>query len=610
MDHMLRDCKQAAVAALRSEALVTARRIVAEGDALMHAVFDAMLEVIKEPHGASILRGLWLPQHIESLRSKLYISGHVPLDKTEIAWDSPKSKAVHSAVLDIAKVLGQASVNIMRERNAQTQDALNPTRAQQAGKLFPPPLELYDCQKKFKKTKAKPKVPARITTRMMSLHPKFVPEKRKHPRVLAQEYNRERELVAEAARTASIAAMRARAAEVYAELIVALPRVPRTWDPEVYPYDVVPEHPPAPAGDNNYAATLKWWYIDRWRRARQNQLERAEIYEAWVRNENRRQAREQDAIEDQLYRQSAEYMEMIRWRDMPRRRKFTRELVAAREEWSRMCAERGQQDARQSSQPCRVPPAPKTTPVSCQPSSDNSALPHSRSPPMSTTRSLSSIAAARSSKRATVPTLRTAPSTAPRRPSAFDIAEALTIGTRTSILASPKKLYRPGYVHVAQSAEEEVEDARLMREAIRKRPNRFSRAAIEARNPSPHRSGVPRSTDTSAKYNLSARSELPPPDARNAHMTHDARSPSRTVDARHQPTAAEAADDTPLPSVPAGITITPFEFTAPLDPPPPEPTVSAEVFTQSFAGNTRPLHVFSPLLARDEGHYPLLTDHG
>ena len=90
----------------------------------------------------------------------------------------------------------------------------------------------------------KPKVPARITTRMTSLHPKFVPEKRKHPRVLAQEYNRERELVAEAARNASIAASRARAAEVYAELIVAVPRVPRTWDPEIFPYDLVPEHPP------------------------------------------------------------------------------------------------------------------------------------------------------------------------------------------------------------------------------------------------------------------------------------------------------------------------------------------------------------------------------
>ena len=154
-------------------------------------------------------------------------------------------------------------------------------------------MKLYEGQKKFvKKTKVKPKVPARITTRMTSLHPKFVPEKRKHPRVLAQEYNRERELVAEAARTAAIAASRARAAEVYAELIVAVPRVPRTWDPEIFPYDVVPEHPPSPAGDNYYAATLKWWYIDRWRRARQNQLERAEIYEAWVRSENRRQARD------------------------------------------------------------------------------------------------------------------------------------------------------------------------------------------------------------------------------------------------------------------------------------------------------------------------------
>ena len=148
---------------------------MAEGDALMHSVFDAMLEVIREPHGASILRGLWLPQHIESLRTKLYVVGHVSLDKTANAYDSPLSKAVRAAVLDIAKVLGQASVNIMRERNAQTQDALHPTRAQQAGKLVPPPLELYDNQKKPGKKIKKPKEPARITTRITSLHPKFIP---------------------------------------------------------------------------------------------------------------------------------------------------------------------------------------------------------------------------------------------------------------------------------------------------------------------------------------------------------------------------------------------------------------------------------------------------
>ena len=48
---------------------------------------------------------------------------------------------------------------------------------------------------------------------------------------------------------------------------------------------------------------------------------------------------EQDAIEERLYCQSAEYLEMIRWRDMPRRRKFTKEMVEAREEWSLMCGE-------------------------------------------------------------------------------------------------------------------------------------------------------------------------------------------------------------------------------------------------------------------------------
>ena len=133
LGHLLRDCTQPATLKLRQAALVETRRIVAEGDDLMHHVYDAMLETISEPHGASIWRGLWLPQHIESFRTKLFIAGHIELEATYMQFDSPISRAIHAALLDIAKVFGQASLNMMRERTAQTQDALHPTRAQQAG---------------------------------------------------------------------------------------------------------------------------------------------------------------------------------------------------------------------------------------------------------------------------------------------------------------------------------------------------------------------------------------------------------------------------------------------------------------------------------------------
>jgi len=135
---------------------LTARKVVSEGDDLIHAVFDAMLEVIGEDLGESIWRGLWLSQHLDSFRAKLAQVNIISLDPQCILYDSPRARANHAATLDIAKIFGQASLNMMRERNAMTHDLNNPLLAAAAGKNISPPLALYDNQKKFrKKTKAK-----------------------------------------------------------------------------------------------------------------------------------------------------------------------------------------------------------------------------------------------------------------------------------------------------------------------------------------------------------------------------------------------------------------------------------------------------------------------
>ena len=134
MGHLLAHCTQPAISNLRRAALTSARQVVSQGDDIIHAVFDSMIEVMAEQHGESIWRGLWLPQHIESLRTKLYLQQIITLDERCIAHDSPRSRAIHSALLDINKIFGQASLNMMRERTAQTRAALNPLNIQRTGK--------------------------------------------------------------------------------------------------------------------------------------------------------------------------------------------------------------------------------------------------------------------------------------------------------------------------------------------------------------------------------------------------------------------------------------------------------------------------------------------
>ena len=79
-----------------------------------------------------------LPAQIESFRTKLHQANQITLDPSSLKYDHPRSREIHAAVLDFAKVLGLASLNMMRERNAKTQDPLRPLRKQQAGKILPP----------------------------------------------------------------------------------------------------------------------------------------------------------------------------------------------------------------------------------------------------------------------------------------------------------------------------------------------------------------------------------------------------------------------------------------------------------------------------------------
>ena len=109
-----------------------ARKVVSEGDDLTHAVYDSTLEVMAEEQGATLWRGLWLPAQIEALRRKLHGKGLIAMNPRYIQHDSRTSREIHSALLDISKIFGQAALNMMRERNAQTQDALHPTRKKQA----------------------------------------------------------------------------------------------------------------------------------------------------------------------------------------------------------------------------------------------------------------------------------------------------------------------------------------------------------------------------------------------------------------------------------------------------------------------------------------------
>ena len=113
--------------------MVTARKVVSEGEDLLHIVFDAMLEVIREDLGECIWRGLWLPQHVESFREKLARFNVISLDPRCISYDSLRARSIHAATLDIAKIFGQAALNMMRERTAMTHDLNNPLQATKAG---------------------------------------------------------------------------------------------------------------------------------------------------------------------------------------------------------------------------------------------------------------------------------------------------------------------------------------------------------------------------------------------------------------------------------------------------------------------------------------------
>ena len=137
---MLRDCSVPSISNLRKSAIDTARKVVSEGDDIIHVVFDSILDVINEDLGDTIWRGLWLPQQVESIRSKIAESAIVTLEPHCISYDSPRARAIHAATLDIAKILGQGALNMMRERTAISHDAANPLQAQKAGKNLPPPL--------------------------------------------------------------------------------------------------------------------------------------------------------------------------------------------------------------------------------------------------------------------------------------------------------------------------------------------------------------------------------------------------------------------------------------------------------------------------------------
>jgi hypothetical protein len=77
--HLLRDCSVPSISNLRESAIDTARKVVSEGDDIIHVVFDSILSVISENLGDTIWRGLWLPQQVESFRSKIAESGIVTL---------------------------------------------------------------------------------------------------------------------------------------------------------------------------------------------------------------------------------------------------------------------------------------------------------------------------------------------------------------------------------------------------------------------------------------------------------------------------------------------------------------------------------------------------
>ena len=328
LGHLLRDCTEPAILNLRKAALDSVRLIASEGNETNHAVFDAMLEVINEPDGATIWRSLWLPAQIESFRIKLHQANQISLDPSSLKYDHQRSREIHAAVLDFANVFGLASLNMMRERNAKTQDALRPLRKQQAGKILPPPLALYLKQKKFTKkgkTKKPPVLPDN-NSRVKSMFPIFVPAPRVHPRVLAQAYNRDRELDAEARADAARLVNGEVAAIVYEEPIIAEPAIEVPWGPHVLPHEA--------DVDVQHLAGPQWW--DYRNRSMTNQLRRAGMYEDII---FRREADAQairDAEDLRVLRNDPAHIAALRSQSI-RRIRFTRESVAASERWSDHC---------------------------------------------------------------------------------------------------------------------------------------------------------------------------------------------------------------------------------------------------------------------------------
>jgi hypothetical protein len=321
LGHMLRDCTHPNIHNLRKSAVESARKVVSEGDELIHAVFDAMLEVIQEDLGESIWRGLWLPQHVESFRTKLAQANIISLDPNCILYDSPRARELHAATLDIAKILGQAALNMMRERNAMAHDANFPLQATTAGKTLPPPLALYSNQKKFRK-KAKAKAPpARLTTRVTSMHPPFVREKRTHPRILAQALKLA-EAQVRAAAAADIALDREeQAAIVYAEPFPVVPEVIQPWDSLAVPYLELPE----PTDRPMTAGEISELEI----RQIANQAERAHIFEDIMQARRREEAAERRRIEALASWNDPENMEARR-HQVHRRGHLSRASIEAR----------------------------------------------------------------------------------------------------------------------------------------------------------------------------------------------------------------------------------------------------------------------------------------
>ena len=240
LDHLLSECPDAFTTKLRKETIEAAREVVSHEDDLFHAVFDAVLEILAQPHGANLYRGLWQPAQIETLRQLLHDSLNISLEPCALQNTSPAKIRIHTALVRVSSILAQGALNIMRHRNAQTQDAIHPTRKQQAGRHIPSPLDLYNSHKATGTKKHKrPRPPAALTTRVTIAHPP--PQLRKAtPRERARTYN--------AAVMAAILNERAKRAITNAEMHAATYAAPfpHSVEPSPLAWDLIriPYHAP------------------------------------------------------------------------------------------------------------------------------------------------------------------------------------------------------------------------------------------------------------------------------------------------------------------------------------------------------------------------------